>query len=142
MSKHAAAIKLKHSEPDHYFELVRQFPLRPIRNKEAYRAAAGVLDRLVLRDDLDSGHTDYMEALTLLVEDYDRRHNVFDTSRRTPIDMLRHLMEANGLKPADLAPLLGGKSRVSDLLSGKRVLSKGQIYKLAERFKVEAGLFL
>ena len=142
MSRPAPAIKATRATPDHFLDLVRQFPLRPIRNKATYRAAAAMLDQLVLRDDLDSGATDYMESLTLLVEDYDRRHNAFDTHRRTPVDMLRHLMEANDLKSADLAALLGGKGRVSEVLGGKRELSKGQIYKLAERFKVEPGLFL
>jgi HTH-type transcriptional regulator/antitoxin HigA len=142
MNRRARSVRTASPEPDTYFELVREFPLRPIRTRATYRSAAAVLDALVLRDDLDPGETDYMESLALLVEDYDRRHILFDTRRRTPMDMLRHLMEANALKPADLAPLLGGRGRVSELLAGKRELSKGQIYKLAVRFKVEGGLFL
>ena len=125
-----------------YLELVKRLPLRPFRTATEYDAAAELLDTLVLRDDLSNGEKDYMEALSLCIEDYDRRHKVFDTSGRTPLDMLKHLMDANDMSVTDLGALLGSKGVASEVLHGKRSLSKSHIFKLAERFHVDPGLFL
>lgn len=97
---------------------------------------------LVLRADLSDGEKDYVEALGLFIEDYDRRHNVFDTSGRTPLDMLTHLMEAHDMSVTDLGHLLGSKGIASEILHSKRSLSKSHILKLAGRFNVDPGLFL
>ena len=128
--------------PDEYLELVKQLPLRPIRREAEYDAAAALLDTFVLRADLSDGQRDYVEALSLFIEDYDRRHNVFDTAGRTPLDMLTHLMEANDMSVTDLGGVLGSKGVACEILHGKRSLSKSHIYKLAERFHVDPGLFL
>jgi HTH-type transcriptional regulator/antitoxin HigA len=127
---------------DEYLELVKRLPLRPIRTVAEYEAAAQLLDLLVLRTNLDNGEKDYVEALSVFIEDYDRRHKVFDTSGRTPLDMLRHLMEANDLDVTGLGVVLGSKGVASEVLNGKRSLSKSHIFKLAERFSVNPGLFL
>ena len=51
-------------------------------------------------------------------------------------------MEQRRLEPHDLWPVLGSKSRVSELLSGKRAVSKAQAKKLAQFFRVSADLFI
>jgi HTH-type transcriptional regulator/antitoxin HigA len=58
-----------------------------------------------------------------------------------PIEVLTELIAANNLKHKDLAPLLGGESIVSVILSGKRQLNVNQITKLSERFKVSPAVF-
>jgi HTH-type transcriptional regulator/antitoxin HigA len=55
--------------------------------------------------------------------------------------MLAHLLQEKGLRPADLADTLP-KSRVSEILNGKRGISKSQAKQLAERFHVPVELFL
>jgi HTH-type transcriptional regulator/antitoxin HigA len=127
---------------DEYLELVRRLPLRPIRTVTEYDAAAELLDALVLQTSLSDGEKDYVEALSVFIEDYDRRHKIFDTSGRTPLDMLRHLMEANDLDVTGLGRLFGSKGIASEILSGKRSLSKSHMFKLAERFSVDPGLLL
>ena len=51
-------------------------------------------------------------------------------------------MEDRGLRQRDLVPAFGSSSGVSDVLSGKREISKQQARKLAEFFSVPAGLFI
>jgi len=51
-------------------------------------------------------------------------------------------MEQRGLKQADLVPVLGSRAQVSDLVNGKRGISKAQAKKLAEYFGVSAAIFL
>jgi len=56
--------------------------------------------------------------------------------------LLEFLLEQRGLKPSDLWSVVGSKSRVSEILAGKRSISKAQAKKLAEFFHVGAGLFI
>jgi HTH-type transcriptional regulator/antitoxin HigA len=55
--------------------------------------------------------------------------------------MVKHLMEQRGLRQADLVPLLGSRAQVSDLVNGKRGISKAQVKALAEYFSVSPELF-
>ena len=75
---------------DDYFRLVRAFPLRPIRNAGEYERAGKVLNRLLGRPDgeLTVGERDYLDALVLFVEDYDRKHSRFAPAARTPAEAL------------------------------------------------------
>jgi HTH-type transcriptional regulator / antitoxin HigA len=64
--------------------------------------------------------------------------------RRTPSlpDLLSYLMEQHGLSRADLVPLLGTPSRVSEVLNGKRELSMSMVRKLRDRFRISADLLI
>jgi antitoxin component HigA of HigAB toxin-antitoxin module len=61
--------------------------------------------------------------------------------RPYPIDILRHLMDANGLRQVDLLDVFGTASVISEVLKGKRELSKAHIAKLSGRFNVSPALF-
>jgi HTH-type transcriptional regulator/antitoxin HigA len=64
--------------------------------------------------------------------------------RRPPgaADLIRHLMEQHGLTRADMAPILGTPSRVSEVLRGKKGLSMAMVQRLRARFHVPADLLL
>ena len=64
--------------------------------------------------------------------------------RRTPkaSDVVRYLMEQHGLARADMIPILGTESRVSEILSGKKGLSMTMVQRLRARFRVPADLLL
>jgi HTH-type transcriptional regulator/antitoxin HigA len=129
---------------DNYFELVRRFPLRPIRSRKQYAAAAAVLDELAVRDEngLAAGERDYLAVLADLIEAYDERHHQLALSRKSPAQVLRYLMKEAGMRPADLARVIGSRTAASLVLNGKRQLSKGHIISLSKYFRVEPGLFL
>ena len=57
-------------------------------------------------------------------------------------DLIRHLMDQHGLTRADLVPLLGTPSRVSEVLRGKKGLSMAMVQRLRARFRVPADLLL
>ena len=128
---------------DSFMGLVQKFPLRPIRGRSDYAAAAAMLDQLALRDEgLDSGESDYLETLELLIEAYDNDHAVIKPSGKTPLERLKYLMEQNRMSPANLGDLIGSRPTATMILKGEREISKAHIRKLADRFKVDAGLFL
>jgi len=126
-----------------YLELVREFPLRPLRNKPDYTRATKILDSLAIRTEgtLSRDEQDYLETLALLIDDFDARHAP-QTPKADPIDVLRHLMDAHDINPADVGRLLGSKGVASEVLNGKRSLSKAHIIALAARFHVDAGVFV
>jgi HTH-type transcriptional regulator/antitoxin HigA len=127
-----------------YLALIDQFPLRPLRSEQDYDAAVSVLDTLAVRPEgsLDSGEQDYLDMLTMLVEAYDLDHHAIDIDQGDPLAMLKYLMQESGMAQADLGRLLGNRALASLILNGHRQLSKSHIRKLANHFKVSAGLFL
>jgi HTH-type transcriptional regulator/antitoxin HigA len=125
---------------DTYMELVRRFPLKTIKNDDQHEEAATMVSALMGRD-LDTGAGDYLDALLVLVNKYEDEHHAIDETM-TPQQALRSLMESNTLSQADIGRLIGSESAVSMFLKGDRDLSKAQIKKLADRFKVDASLFI
>ncbi|TLY59274.1 MAG: XRE family transcriptional regulator, partial [Gammaproteobacteria bacterium] len=81
-----------------------------------------------------------MSAQARLVEAYERTR----WPRRAPTlpDLLTYLMDQHRLSRADLVPLLGTASRVSEVLNGKRELSMSMVRKLRERFQISADLLI
>jgi HTH-type transcriptional regulator / antitoxin HigA len=64
--------------------------------------------------------------------------------RRPPsaADLIRHLMDQHGLTRADMVPILGTPSRVSEVLQGKKGLSMAMVQRLRARFNIPADLLL
>ena len=82
-----------------------------------------------------------LDLLTNLIRDYET--TAYPSRKRAkPHETVAFLLEQRGLNPKDLWPVIGSKGRVSDILAGKREVSKEQAKKLAEFFHVRADLFL
>jgi HTH-type transcriptional regulator/antitoxin HigA len=81
-----------------------------------------------------------MELLTLLVHNFEGR--VFPIAKPDPVAAIRFRMEQQGLEPKDLIPFLGGRSRVSEVLSGRRSLSLKMIRSLVRGLRIPADVLL
>lgn len=127
---------------DDYLRLVRRFPLRPLRDERDYDGAVAILDELVVRSDLSPGETDYVDALTRFVEDYDDAHHPLAHFQATPLEVLRHLVERAGMTTSDLGRVIGSKGVASEILRGKRELSKSHIKLLSAHFNVSPAVLL
>jgi antitoxin component HigA of HigAB toxin-antitoxin module len=125
---------------EEYLTLVRAFPLVSIRDEGHVSEALAVLDRLLERPQRSMAEEEYLRALTDLVETYENAHVAIPTV--SGVEALRYLMEEHGLTQADLAPLFGTRSIVSEVLAGKRRLALSHIARLAERFGVPADVFI
>jgi len=135
--------RLTHSRiaSDDYLDLVKRFPLRPLRSEKEYDAAVAILDTLVVRD-LAVGEADYLEALTRFVEDYDQKNRKPPGAKLSLLARLKHLISENKMTSGDLGRLLGSASAASMILRGRRGISKAQVKKLATRFRLDASFFL
>jgi HTH-type transcriptional regulator / antitoxin HigA len=128
--------------PTTFADLVRLFPPQAIHDDVGYSNTQEIIDRLTSLANLTQGQTDYLETLTILFEAYEAEREQIDTSHLAPIDVLRFLLESNNMSGSDLGRLLGNRELGPKILNGTRQLSKTHIRLLANRFKVEAGLFL
>jgi HTH-type transcriptional regulator/antitoxin HigA len=81
-----------------------------------------------------------LKLLAMLLEEYEDRN--IPLPRFRPDKMLRHLLAEKGLRQSDLWPVIGSKSRVSEIVSGNRSISKSQAKKLAAFFHVPVELFV
>ncbi|MBB4635437.1 HTH-type transcriptional regulator/antitoxin HigA [Longimicrobium terrae] len=114
-----------------------------LRTAEEYDAAVSEIDRLLdLGAEPFSEDADRLELLSVLVEEYDRRNNPIDDSGLTPQDAVDFMLGQRGMTRADLAELMGGRSRVSEFFSGKRELSRGQIAALRDVLGIPADLLM
>jgi HTH-type transcriptional regulator/antitoxin HigA len=82
-----------------------------------------------------------LDLLTNLIRDYEATAHL-PRKRSKPHEALAFLLEQGELRQSDLAPVLGSKSRASEILNGKRSVGKAQAKKLAEFFRVSVDLFL
>ena len=78
------------------------------------------------------------ELMTLLVRQFEESR--YPLGPTEPLEALRILMEDRGLRQRDLIPVFGSSSVVSEVLNGKRSISKAHARKLAESFHVPASL--
>jgi HTH-type transcriptional regulator/antitoxin HigA len=141
--------KSRRREPvkDDYLELVQKFRLRPIRSAQEHAEAMKVYLPLVAKTTreppaLSPGESDYLDALDNFVRQYEAPALAKLRKGSTPLSLLKQLMEEAGMKSSDLGEIVGSRPAASMILKGKRAISKSQAKALAERFKVDAGLFL
>jgi HTH-type transcriptional regulator / antitoxin HigA len=80
------------------------------------------------------------ELMTLLVRQFEESQ--YPLGHADPVEALRVMMEQRGLLQRDLIPVFGSSSVVSDVLGGKRSISKTHARKLADFFHVTPSLFL
>lgn len=126
--------------PDTYFALVRRHPLKSIQTEADLDAAQAVIDEL-LRRELDAGGRAYLDALSDLVLLYERdRHPIPPPA---PSELLSYLLDERGMSQAELVRQTGiAKATVSDLVSGKRAFTVGQMRLVAGVFGLTAEAFL
>ena len=91
-------------------------------------------------DQLSPAEKDFAELLTLLIEDFESRS--YELPRATPLEVLRFVMDRHTLKQKDLVDMFGTPSVTSEVLSGKRELSKEHIRRLSSRFAIPVDLLL
>ena len=101
----------------------------PIKMEEDYNnALTRVAELMDAEPDSEAGAE--LDVLATLVDAHEDRHFPIDSP--DPVEAILFRMEQMGLDRKDLEPLLGGRSRVSEVLNRKRELSLSQIKKLHE----------
>ena len=125
-----------------YGRLLAKFAPKVIETEAENEAALAIIESLMKKGDDGRSHEEeaLLELLLSLAEQFEK--SAYDLTEGTPLGALRYLMESNGLKATELGPIFGGRGRVSDVLSGRRGISKEQAKRLAQRFNVSAAVFI
>lgn len=114
---------------------------RIIKTEDQYRHFLAEVGKLASLDpEPESPRGVRLELLAKLVEDYEKTRFAF--AKPDPIDAIIFRMEQQGLRQKDIAPLLGGKNRASEVLSRKRSLTLPMIRALHEKLDLPPGLLI
>lgn len=124
-----------------YRKLLLQAMPVAIETIDENERALALVEELMSKDDaLSTEEAALVRLLATLIQSFEEKH--YKPEAATPVEVLRYLMEVRGVRQSDLWGLFGSKGIASEVVSGKRGISKTQARKLADFFKVSAELFI
>jgi mRNA-degrading endonuclease HigB of HigAB toxin-antitoxin module/antitoxin component HigA of HigAB toxin-antitoxin module len=123
-----------------YNELVETFPLRPIRDIDSLRQATSRIDALLSQANRSLDEQDYLDVLSLLAAEYERRH--IEIPPVSSGEIVRMLISEHRMSQVEIIPLLGGKQKALALLQGTRPLEMRQATRVARYFKLPVESFM
>ena len=113
--------------------------IKPIRTKPDYERTLREIERLWgAKEGTAQGNR--LDVLATLVESYERKH--FPIDAPDPVEAIRFRLEQQGLDPRALVGVIGGRSRVYEVMRRKRALSLVMIRRLHERFGIPAEVLI
>ncbi|MBD2481665.1 type II toxin-antitoxin system HigA family antitoxin [Planktothrix sp. FACHB-1365] len=122
-----------------YIKLLANFPPRPITSEAELELTQTIIDKLLDKGKLSQDEKDYLNVLGALVYEYEQQQEPIPDIYG--VELLKSLIEDNGLRQKDLVSIFKTESIVSDVLNGKRELTKRHIEELAEFFHVSPAVF-
>lgn len=125
---------------NNYPQLLAEFVPQAIDSEAEYDRALAIAERLTFKKDRTEAEIKFLKLVVVLIEDYETEHYPMDDV--APHELLQHLMESNHTRQADLVGLIGSRGVVSEVVNGKRAISKAQAKALGEFFSVSPGLFI
>lgn len=113
--------------------------VKPIKSDKDYRSA---LERMEVIFDapIDSKEGDEAEILSLLIENYENVH--YPIEAPDPIEAIKIRMEELNMRQKDLVGIIGGKSRVSEILNRKKRLTVDMIRELEQILQISASVLV
>jgi HTH-type transcriptional regulator/antitoxin HigA len=127
--------------PQKYGKLLARVRPTVIRTEEENDRMLALVGQLMDKgDNLTPEEGELLRLLGKLIADFEVEFYHLEGAK--PHEVLKELMDARGLKQGDIGQVLGSKGRVSEVINGKRAISKAQAKALAEFFHVSAELFI
>ena len=113
--------------------------LKPIRNDHDYKAALERLD-IIFDAPVNTPAGDEAEILSLIIEKYEDEY--YPIEAPDPIEAIKIRMEEMNLRQQDLVGIIGGKSRVSEVLNRKKKLTVEMIRSLEQFLQISATVLV
>ena len=123
-----------------YSKLLAEIAPRAIETEEEYDRLLAVAERLTFAQNLTPEERALYKLLVTLIEVYETENYPIDKSE--PHEILQHIMESSGTRQADLVGIIGSSGVVSEVVNGKRAISKAQAKALGDYFKISPSLFI
>jgi len=128
--------------PKTYRELCQIYLPRPIHDDAEDAEATYIMNALAVFPRLNAEQRDYFDVLTEFVDEFDKS-KVIEWPKISGLDVLKHLLEENGMSAADLSRILKTSRNLGAMiLRGERKLTLDHVRILSRRFRVSADLFL
>lgn len=128
-------------DPVRYRRLLSRTMPVVIETEEENARMLAVVEKLMQKGEkLSAEEEKLLKLLVCLIEDFEERF--YRPNEATPLEVLHHLMEARGVKQSQLWEVFGSKGIASEVLNGKRGISKTHARALANYFHVPAELFI
>jgi HTH-type transcriptional regulator / antitoxin HigA len=126
-----------------YVDLLARYQPKVIATEAEYKQTLAVAEHFVFKKERTLEELALYELVTMLIENYETKHYLMNEwENHSPHEMLQYLLETSGRKQADLIGVIGSSGVVSEVVTGKRSISKTQAKKLGEIFKVSPSLFI
>ena len=133
--------RVRNIDPTRYRRLLSQTMPVIIETEAENERMLKVVEKLMDKgENLSPEEEKLLKLLTRLVEDFEERY--YHPKDATPLEVLQHLMESRELKQTHLWEVFGSKGIASEVLNGKRAISKSHARALADYFHVPADLFI
>lgn len=126
--------------PSDYAQLLALYQPKVIETEAENARAIELAQELEHKANRSNEEDAILELLVTLIEKFENENYPLDEG--TPHSMLLHLMESNDLKQENLVGVIGSRGVVSEVVNGKRSISKAQAKALAKFFSVDVGLFI
>lgn len=123
-----------------YCNLLAEVVPMAIETEEEYERILNIVEQLTFKKNRTTEEQALYKLLVILIEAYETENYPIDQS--APHEILQHIMEASGTRQADLVGIIGSSGVVSEVVNGKRSISKAQAKALGEYFKVSPSLFI
>ncbi len=127
--------------PKKYSELLSDVLPGVIDSPAEYNRVEVIFNNLINKEHRSPEEERIFDLLANLLEDYERR-TLPALEKSSPRDTLKFLMEENNLRQSDLANIFGTQSVVSEVLAGKREITKNQVKALAKKFGLGLEAFI
>ena len=128
-------------DPTRYKRLLSQTMPVVIESEEENERMLGVVEKLMDKgENLSPEEEKLLKLFAKLIEDFEQKY--YHPGDAEPLEVLQHLMDARGVKQSHLWEVFGSKGIASEVLNGKRGISKTQAKALAQYFHVPAELFI
>jgi HTH-type transcriptional regulator / antitoxin HigA len=133
--------KIPTFNPAAYIDLLAQTIPSVIETEAEYQRLLALTESLHFKKDRTLEEKKIYRLLVTLIEIYESQQ--YSIAASSPVEVLQHIMEHSGLKQSDLAEIMGASSGViSDIVNGKRTISKNQAKALGHKFKISPSLFI
>lgn len=113
--------------------------LKPVKTEKDYRNALARLE-VIFDAKIDTKEGDEAEILSLLIENYENEH--YPIEAPDPIEAIKIRMEELNMRQKDLVGIIGGKSRVSEILNRKKRLTVEMIRELERILQISASVLV
>jgi HTH-type transcriptional regulator / antitoxin HigA len=123
-----------------YPQLLVETVPRAIESEAEYDRALAIAERLTFQADKTPAEIQLLKLIVTLIEAYEGKN--YPMENVAPHELLQNLMQEHNLRQADLVNLIGSRGVVSEVVNGKRKISKTQAKALGELFGVSPGLFI